>query len=408
MVEGDSLGFVEEALSQREESEKQESNLEPAPSQEGTEPEAPAQSPPEEGAEDAPDAEAASHDDHAEDSDSLGEDGDESDSSSEELVSSTPAVDEEGGAEEHAADLDEQTDPDEGPEVLDAVEGDKEDASLFLDPDDDDGEVFEVVDGQPEIVKEGEGGSDEESVDTSGHVAELEEKLTAQEERLNHVEEQMGELEKERDDLKQRLIRNAADMENFRKRKERERKEIEKYGANGLVRDLLPAVDNLERALEHAEKSQEESSIADGVRMVHRQLLSSLEKHGVKGFNSVGERFDPQRHEAIQQVETTEHDTGTIVQEAQKGYFLHDRLLRPSLAIVAKRVEPPAEEEPADEEEAATSEDTAAAEEAAATQEPSVHPEEQGQEDDETADAEGAEEQEHEDTPREDGEAQPS
>ena len=270
-----------------------------------------------------------------------GEDGDESDSSSEELVSSTPAVDEEGGAEEHAADLDEQTDPDEGPEVLDAVEGDKEDASLFLDPDDDDGEVFEVVDGQPEIVKEGEGGSDEESVDTSGHVAELEEKLTAQEERLNHVEEQMGELEKERDDLKQRLIRNAADMENFRKRKERERDELRKYGADKLIMDLLPAIDNLERALEHAERAGEESSIADGVRMTHRQLVASLDKHGVRGFDSVGQPFDPQRHEAIQQVETTEHDTGTVVQEFQKGYFLHDRLLRPAMAVVAKRVDPP-------------------------------------------------------------------
>ncbi len=153
----------------------------------------------------------------------------------------------------------------------------------------------------------------------------------------------------ERDDFKTRLLRSAADLENFRKRKEREKDEIKKFGAEKVVSDLLPAIDNLERALEHAEKSEEQSSITDGVKMVHRQLISALEKHAIKGFSAVGEKFDPQLHEAIQQIETTEFETGVVMQEFQKGYFIHERLLRPAMTVVAKNVAPPAPEASEDE-----------------------------------------------------------
>ena len=164
------------------------------------------------------------------------------------------------------------------------------------------------------------------------------------ERRVSALDKQLEEIVAERDELKNRLMRSAADLENFRKRKEREKEELRRYGSDRLVLEILPAVDNLERALEHASKTEEGSTIADGVRMVLRQLLAGLDKHGVKGFSSHHERFDPQRHEAIQQIETTEHETGTVMQEFQKGYFLHERLLRPALVVVAKNVapEPPA------------------------------------------------------------------
>lgn len=150
----------------------------------------------------------------------------------------------------------------------------------------------------------------------------------------------LAELEAERDDFKNRLLRTAADLENFRKRAAREREDMRKYGIDKVVLELLPVIDNLDRALEHADKLDAQSaSIVDGVQMVHRQFLSSLEKHGVTSFDARGEFFDPTRHEAIQQIETTDKETGTVLEQYQKGYFLHDRLIRPALVAVAKRVE---------------------------------------------------------------------
>lgn len=164
------------------------------------------------------------------------------------------------------------------------------------------------------------------------------------ERRIAQLQQEHEAITAERDELKNRVLRAAADLENFRKRKEREKEELRKYGSDRLILEVLPAVDNLERALDHSDKSEGSSTIADGVRMVLRQLLSGLEKHGVKGYASLHERFDPQRHEAIQQIETSEFETGVVMQEFQKGYFLHDRLLRPALVVVAKYVAPPAAE----------------------------------------------------------------
>lgn len=149
----------------------------------------------------------------------------------------------------------------------------------------------------------------------------------------------LAELEAERDDYKNRLMRTAADLENFRKRAAREREDMRKYGIDRMIMEILPALDNLERALEHAEKNESSANITEGVRMVARQFLGALEKHGVNQFDARGEMFDPQRHEAIQQLETAEFETGRIVEQYQRGYFLHDRLLRPALVAVAKRVE---------------------------------------------------------------------
>ena len=146
--------------------------------------------------------------------------------------------------------------------------------------------------------------------------------------------------ETERDEAKNRYLRTAADLENFRKRTAREKDDMRKYGIDRVVLELLPVIDNLDRALDHAEKSETSAtSIVDGVRMVYRQFLTSLEKHGVTSFDAKGQHFDPTKHEAIQQVETPEFDTGTVMEQYQKGYFLHDRLIRPALVAVAKKVE---------------------------------------------------------------------
>ncbi len=208
--------------------------------------------------------------------------------------------------------------------------------------DDQDGDVepsSPEVDEAPEILEDLFLSPDSESsvaeVVEAGEVAVVDDAL------IQELNDKLVTLEEERDDLKNRLMRSAADLDNFRKRAAREREDLRKYGIDRVVQELLPALDNLERALDHAEKTEAGANIAEGVRMVSRQFVSSLEKHGVVQFDARGEHFDPQKHEAIQQVESSEHDTGVIVEQYQKGYFLHDRLLRPALVAVAKRVEAP-------------------------------------------------------------------
>lgn len=195
---------------------------------------------------------------------------------------------------------------------------------LFLSPDDDE-DVIEVdyTDGEA----------------SAGGMEVLREDVSELHEKITHLEERAEKAEQERGDFKERWMRAAADLENLRKRAKREKEEQRKYGNDKIATELLPAVDNLERALAHAEKSEDQSSIIDGVKMVYRQILTALEKHGITGFESKGEKFNPEQHEAIQQVETTEHDTGTVVEQYQKGYFIHDRLLRPAMVSVAKRVD---------------------------------------------------------------------
>ncbi len=187
-----------------------------------------------------------------------------------------------------------------------------------------------------------------------------EEKEKVEEERAQLLEEK-EQVEEEKEQLNNRLLRAVADLENYRRRSEREKEELKRYGIKDVVLELIPAVDNMERALEHArEKADGESkSLFEGVEMVYRQILTALKKHGVQGFDSVGEQFDPERHDAIQQVETSEHATGTIVEEFQKGYFLHDRLVRAALVSVAKYVPTDEDEEvqPQQEEEESAPED---------------------------------------------------
>lgn len=133
--------------------------------------------------------------------------------------------------------------------------------------------------------------------------------------------------------LKDQLIRLAADFQNFRKRATRELDEARRYGSEKVVLGLLPVLDNLERAVAHA--GEDDSPIAEGVRMVAKQFVDVLGTFGVNGFESVGEPFDPERHEAMGQVVSEESVPGSIVEEMLKGYFVHDRLLRPAQVLVA-------------------------------------------------------------------------
>ncbi len=142
-------------------------------------------------------------------------------------------------------------------------------------------------------------------------------------------------LERLRDEH-DRLLRAAADLDNYKKRALREREEIQRFGSEKLVKDLLPVVDDLDRALAAAPP---DDPLADGVRLVRAALEQALAKHGVVAFSALGAKFDPAFHEALLQVPTADEPPGTVVLEHGRGFKLNDRLVRPAMVGVA--VAPP-------------------------------------------------------------------
>ena len=134
-------------------------------------------------------------------------------------------------------------------------------------------------------------------------------------------------------DTHERLLRTAADLENYKKRAAKEKDEIKKFGIEALLRDFLPVADGIERALEHALKDP--SSVIEGLKLVQKQFGDAFGKHGVKGFDSIGQLFDPTKHEALMQQES-DAPPNTVVGEIARGYNLNDRLVRPAAVIVAK------------------------------------------------------------------------
>lgn len=148
-------------------------------------------------------------------------------------------------------------------------------------------------------------------------------------------EEEIAALKKEKDDLFDRLLRVQAEYENFKKRTQKEREAERKYKAQDLVNDILPVLDNFERALQ-VEKTEETSSLIEGISMVHRQLLDALKNNGVEMIETEGKQFDPNLHHAVMQVEDESYESNQIVEELQKGYMLKDRVIRPAMVKVNK------------------------------------------------------------------------
>lgn len=133
-------------------------------------------------------------------------------------------------------------------------------------------------------------------------------------------------------ELKDRWVRERAELENFKRRATREKQDALRFGSENLLKDLLPVIDNLHRALAHAKS---DDPIVTGVQLVLRGFDDVFERHGVKVVPARGETFDPNRHEAISHVES-DAPANTVIDEHQRGYVLHDRLLRPALVTVGK------------------------------------------------------------------------
>ena len=142
-------------------------------------------------------------------------------------------------------------------------------------------------------------------------------------------------LKSERDALQDRLLRTAAEFDNYRKRVDRERREQADAAATSLLTEILPVVDNLERAL-LAPATPESARYRAGVELIHRQLVDLLRKRGVIPFEALGTDFDPRIHQAVSQETSETHRDGEVMEEMQRGYMLGDRLLRAAMVKVAK------------------------------------------------------------------------
>lgn len=143
-------------------------------------------------------------------------------------------------------------------------------------------------------------------------------------------------LATELNDTKDRLLRLAAEFENFKKRRMREREDQQKYANERLLKDFLPVVDNLERALESARQTGQGQAIIAGLELVVHEFQSVLAREGVVPVESVGKPFDPAHQDALQQIETTDVEPGMVAAEVLKGYLLHGRVLRAALVVVAR------------------------------------------------------------------------
>ena len=141
--------------------------------------------------------------------------------------------------------------------------------------------------------------------------------------------------EKESADNYDKYLRAVADLDNYKKRASREKTDIIKYGKEDIIKDVLPFMDSLDRALEH--DTGDVQAFKDGVALIQEQLLCCLKKHGVERIETEGHDFDPNFHEALMQIDSNQHENNKIVSEMEKGYLLNGRLIRPSRVCICKK-----------------------------------------------------------------------
>ncbi len=159
---------------------------------------------------------------------------------------------------------------------------------------------------------------------------------TELEKKIKELEQKLEEKTKEAQEYYEKWLRAMAELDNLRKRVEKERSDYFKFANEQLVKNLLPVIDNLERALTHAEEKTEINALLEGVKLTLKMMHGCLEKFGVKPVKAEGEKFNPHFHEAVQVEEKDDITEEIVIKELQKGYMLHDRLLRPSLVVVGK------------------------------------------------------------------------
>jgi len=154
---------------------------------------------------------------------------------------------------------------------------------------------------------------------------------------LDELKSQLEEKEREAKENYDRFLRNAAELENYKKRTARQMDEFRKYANDSLIMELLTVVDNLERAIQSSyDDENSNANVVAGVQMTLNEILKILDKFGVKPIDALEQDFDPAFHQAVMQEEGDDFPAQTVIKELQKGYLLHDRLLRPAMVVVSK------------------------------------------------------------------------
>lgn len=182
------------------------------------------------------------------------------------------------------------------------------------------------VEGEGTFEEAAEGHNDKEMVDDKSE--------RSNDKVEGSMEEELAAAKAQAAEYLQLLQRTQADFENFRRRARQEKEDILKYGALNLVENMLPVLDNFERALKA--DGQDVETFLSGVSLILRQLMEVLQKEGINPIEAVGTKFDPNKHEAVMTAESEEHPDNIIIEEFQKGYFYHERVIRPSMVKVSK------------------------------------------------------------------------
>lgn len=168
---------------------------------------------------------------------------------------------------------------------------------------------------------------------------------------LKEMEARLESLEKEAKESYDRFLRVSAEFENYKKRAAREMNDFRKFANESFVKAMLPVVDNLDRAIESSSNDDHaQNSVVEGVNMTLKEILKVFEQFNVRPFESLGKAFDPALHQAVMQEKTDDHPENTVLNELQKGYMMHDRLLRPAMVVVSKTTEPENQENEVQEE----------------------------------------------------------
>jgi molecular chaperone GrpE len=155
-------------------------------------------------------------------------------------------------------------------------------------------------------------------------------------EALANLEAEYEAYKAESEERHDQMLRTIAEFDNSRKRAEREKEESLKYALESFVKELIPTIDSIERAIQSTKESQDLDTLVEGVEMIHQGFLSAFEKRGVTPIEAVNELFDPMQHEAVMHVESEDVPENRVIEEWQKGYMLHNRVIRPSMVSVSK------------------------------------------------------------------------
>lgn len=201
----------------------------------------------------------------------------------------------------------------------------------------------EIMEELEEEAKE-----NKEAAEKAGAEAEISEEEASAEENEETSEEESGDkkkglfnkkekkdpLKEKIDELNDRLIRQVAEFDNFRKRTDKEKAQMFEQGQGSILEKLLPVIDNFERGLQAVPEAEKDGAFADGMNKIYKQLMKQMEDLGVTPIEAVGKEFDPNFHNAVMQVESEEYESGIVAQELQKGYMFHDTVLRHSMVGV--------------------------------------------------------------------------